>query len=88
MSKKTREQQHLVGIGPDVRLVLGDPVDLGLGAKVIHRGLQAREFEQPTPGPSDPPFDLGLPLIEPEHGRAQRLALLIHIDQGAALGSQ
>ena len=65
MCEKPRKQQHLVRLGPDVRLVLGDPVNLGLGAKVIHRGLHPSDLEQPPPRPGDPPFDLGLTLVEP-----------------------
>lgn len=88
MAEKPREQQELVSGRPDIRLMLGDPVGLGLGAKVIHRGLGANQLEQPAPGPLDPALRLALALVEPKDGRPQRLALGIDIDQRAALGGQ
>jgi len=86
MAEKAGEQQDLIGLRPYLRLVLRDPVDLGLGAKMIDRRLRADQLEQPAPGALDPAAHLGLTLIEPEDRRAQRLAQRIDMDQGAALG--
>ncbi|MNF57052.1 hypothetical protein D3C84_385640 [compost metagenome] len=88
MGEKPREQQKLVGRRPDLRLVAGDPVGLGLGAKVVHCGLRADQFEQPAPRSLDATLDFGLALIEPQDRRAQRLALGIDVDHRAALGGQ
>ncbi|MCY1414427.1 hypothetical protein D9M71_298780 [compost metagenome] len=88
MAEEARQQQHLVGPRPDFGLVLRHPVGLGLGAEVVHRGFKAHGLEQPAPRPLDAPAHLGLALVQPEDGRAQRLALLIHIDHRAALGGE
>ncbi|MNE16191.1 hypothetical protein D3C80_1091300 [compost metagenome] len=88
MGEKPREQQELVSRRPDLRLMTGDPVGLGLGAKVVHRGLRADQFEQPAPRSLDTAFDFALTLIEPQNGRAQRFALGIDVDHRAALGGQ
>ena len=75
-------------LGPNLRLVLRDPIDLGLGAKVIHRTLQPGQLEQPAPRPLDRLTHFGLALIQPEHRWAQRLTLFVDIDHAAALGGQ
>src|SRR3990167_7798127 len=88
MAEKPGEQQDFIGLRADLRLVLRDPVDLGLGAKMIDRRLRAEQLEQPAPGPLDPAAHLGLALIEPEDRRAQRLAQRIDMDQRSTLGGQ
>ncbi|MNJ26562.1 hypothetical protein D3C77_210500 [compost metagenome] len=88
MGEKTRKQQELVGRRPHLGLVLGNPVGFGLGTEIIHGGLRADQFEQPTPWSLDPALDLGLALIEPQDCRTQGLALGIDVDHGAALGGQ
>ena len=88
MGEKAREQQELVRARPDLRLLLGDPAGFGLAAEVVDGLLFADQLEQPAPGSLDAACDFGPALVEPENGRAQRLAGRIDIDQGAALGGQ
>ena len=86
MGEKTRKQQHLVRARCYLRLVLGDPVDLGLATKVIDRLFGAHQLEQPAPQALYPPGYFGTTLIEPENRRAQRRTLLVNMNDAAALG--
>ena len=88
MGEKSREQQKLVGRRPHFGLMASDPVGLGLGAKMVHGGLRADQFEQPAPRPFYSTFDLTLALIEPQDRRAQRFAFGIDVDHGATLRGQ
>ncbi|MNO94826.1 hypothetical protein D3C76_864550 [compost metagenome] len=72
----------------DIRLLLGDPVDLGLATEVIDRTLHAGQLEQPAPWPLDAPLQLGTALVQPDDSRTQRPPRLVDMDHRGALGGQ
>ena len=81
-----REQQELVGLGPDLGLVLCDPVGLGLSLKKAHGIAHANGAKRRFPPPLELGRDIGSALIEPDHGRTQWFARLVQRNRGGALG--
>ena len=80
-----REQQIGAGARPDVGLVLGNPVGLGFFLEVAHGIAHANGAKGRFPPPGQARGVLGAPLVEPDHGGAQGLAVLVQRQGGAAL---
>jgi len=71
---------------PEFRLVLRDPVGFGLALEKTHGVAHADGAQCRVPPPAQRRDRRGPSLVEPDHGRAQGLAVGIQCDGGAALG--
>ncbi len=75
-----REQQVFVGARPDLGLVLGDPAGFGFVAEEVDGVAHADGAKGRVPPPGQLRLGVGTALVEPDDGRAQRLAVLVEID--------
>ena len=84
VTQVTGEQQVLRGFLPDLRLVVLDPVRLGLAAEKMHGFFFAGQREEQAPETHAGQVLLQ-PLIQPDNGGAQGLAVAVEIHHGGAL---
>ena len=87
VNPKTGKKKEFVGLLPDVRLILDQPVGFALPDGFIDDAVLVDGFKNPCEEGGKMPLHFRLPLIQPENGRPQGGAVYIQIDHGGALGS-
>ena len=80
------EQEVFVGLRPDRRLVLGDPVGFRFAGKVADGVAHADGTEGQFPPPGELRLGIAAPLIEPDNCGSQRVAVAVESDDRGALG--
>ena len=73
-------------IFPDFRLIGADPVNLGFLLQIGNRFCQTGHSKDQPPQAADRRHPVGFALVQPHHGRPQRVAVFVDVNHTSTLG--